>query len=267
MDQISNVATQADYTDLLTLGPSNYDAINVNVWNNSCVSQTFELGPGGDYQTGQWGSESLEAANSTFQLGNCGGVRFKTNPDTPLTPAQIIAYAWKSGDVQKLGGIQLSGTINASGSVTPGPIVTAPNRFGVPGGPNNVGVTGANGALLIPLWSSSPYNMNNVYFRVNVQSGNIDVGLYDASFNKIVTQGGAGCPAAGQHSTTLVGVIPSGPSWLAISNDNGTARFAGFDGTTATGGYGLSTPGASYPLPATLAGLVPAAATIALVAA
>ena len=117
MDQISNVATQADYTDLLTLGPSNYDAICVNVWNNSCVSQTFELGPGGDYQTGQWGSESPETANSTFQLANCGGVRFKTNPDTPGTPARIIAYAWKSGDVQKLGGIQLSGAIGAAGNV------------------------------------------------------------------------------------------------------------------------------------------------------
>jgi len=119
VDQISNVQTAADYTDALTLGPSNYDAISVNVWNNSCISQTFELGPGGDYQTGQWGAESLEAANSTFQLGNCGGVRFKTNPDTPGSVARIVAYAWKSGDVQKLGGIQLSGTISGTGAVMP----------------------------------------------------------------------------------------------------------------------------------------------------
>ena len=140
MDQISNVATQADYTDLLTLGPSNYDAISVNVWNNSCVSQTFELGPGGDYQTGQWGSESLEAANSTFQLGNCGGVRFKTNPDTPGTPARIIAYAWKSGDVQKVGGIQLSGALLASGGVTPMPDVKAGTQtLTFPGGSGQTG--------------------------------------------------------------------------------------------------------------------------------
>ena len=120
MDQISNVQTAADYTDALTLGPTNYDAISVNIWNNSCIAQTFELGPGGDYQLGAWGSESLEAANSTFTLANCGGVRFRDNPDTPGVHARIVAYAWKSGDVQKIGGIQLAGTISGTGAVTPG---------------------------------------------------------------------------------------------------------------------------------------------------
>ena len=61
MDQISNVATQAAYADALTLGPTNYEAISVNIWNNSCIAQTYELGPGGDYQTGSWGTQSASA--------------------------------------------------------------------------------------------------------------------------------------------------------------------------------------------------------------
>jgi len=124
MDQISNVQTAADYNDALTLGPTNYDAISVNVWNNSCVSQTFELGPGGDYQLGAWGAESLEAANSTFTLANCGGVRFRDNPATPGVHARIVAYAWKSGDVQKIGGIQLAGVHSGTGNVTLGALIT-----------------------------------------------------------------------------------------------------------------------------------------------
>lgn len=122
--QINNVATQADYAVDLTLGPDLFEAISVNVWNNSCVSQVFELNADGDYQLGQWSDESLEAANSTFVLQRCGGVRFKTNPAAGSSPARIVAIGIKPGGVQKVGGIQLQGTIAASGNVSPQSPVT-----------------------------------------------------------------------------------------------------------------------------------------------
>lgn len=117
--QINNVATLPSYDPMLTLGPDEFEALTVNVWNNSCVSQVFELGPGGDWQTGNWADESLEAANSTFTLQRAGGVRFRDNPDTPGVHARIVAIGIKAGGVQKVGGNQLQGTIAATGAVTP----------------------------------------------------------------------------------------------------------------------------------------------------
>jgi len=160
VDQISNAQTAADYSDALTLGPSNYDAISVNVWNNSCVSQTFELDAGGNYQLGSWGAESLDSANSTYLLQNCGGVRFKTNPNTPATPARIVAYAWKSGDVQKIGGIQLAGTISASGNVTPSSgLITGiiPTLGTTPTGGTGFTYTHVNGSGIYDFTFTTPF--------------------------------------------------------------------------------------------------------------
>ena len=120
--QISNVATSSDYTDACTLGPSLFESITVQVWNASCVMQTYELGPGGDYQLGDWQDETLQAAggglNNQIVLARCGGVRFKDNPGTPGTHARIIAVGITPGGVQQAGAVGQAGTLAAAGGVT-----------------------------------------------------------------------------------------------------------------------------------------------------
>lgn len=116
---INNLPTQATYVDALTIGPDDFDYINYFVYNAACVAQAFDVGPGGDWQTGNWGPEQLLAPSSGL-ITKTGGVRFRTSPATPGTVAQIIAYGFKAGNSQWMGGQPLTQTISPSGTVTNG---------------------------------------------------------------------------------------------------------------------------------------------------
>ena len=49
MQIISLQTTQANYVNNLTLGPDNFEAISVTIWNASVAMSVFTLGSGGDF--------------------------------------------------------------------------------------------------------------------------------------------------------------------------------------------------------------------------
>lgn len=128
MDQISNQQTQASYVNALTLGPSNYDSITAQIFNATAVYQVFSLGNDGDYQTGDWGTDlyavASEQIGTTLNISKCGGIRLKTNPATPSTPARVNAWAWKDGEPQIVGLTGPAGTLGSGGAVTGGSVIT-----------------------------------------------------------------------------------------------------------------------------------------------
>lgn len=115
--QITNLETQADYTDTLTLGPLNFAALQAVVFNNPCIVQPFIYNSDGEYQSGDWHQEVL--ALGTIFLTNCGGLRFKTNPDTPTKPARIVGIGWQPAEPQLFPAWAPTGTLGADGSFTP----------------------------------------------------------------------------------------------------------------------------------------------------
>lgn len=119
MQIIDNQTTQANYANALTVGPDNFEALSVSVWNATVAAQFFTLGSNGDWQVGGWGDEIL-LAPSAVTVERCGGARFRTNPATPASVGQINAYAWKEGEPVIGGGLQLTGTLATTGAFIPG---------------------------------------------------------------------------------------------------------------------------------------------------
>jgi microcystin-dependent protein len=121
MQYIANVSTLAGYDPTLTIAPSNYEALSYAIWNNTCAVQFFRLGASGGFQDGDW-SDEIFISPSSGNVTRCGGIRFRTNPNTPTTPGLINAWAWKAGEPQISGGQQLTGTLSASGAFTSGAV-------------------------------------------------------------------------------------------------------------------------------------------------
>lgn len=145
--------------------------------------------------------------------------------------------------------------------------------------------TGANNAQFVKL---SSITKSGTYvgarLEVTVQSGNLDVGLYELVGTDLVRRasvGGVACPAVGASSldfSASYGVLPGSDYYLAISADDATAKFRAMTGvsgpmldvvgTNVDGKlcYG-SDAGGMYPLPATVAtgGLVADSKIFALI--
>src|SRR5262249_4926977 len=114
MDTIQNVQTQTAYASALTLGPDDYEGISASIWNQTCWYQVWQLDSGGHHQLGDWGAE-IASAPSAFTIQRCGGIRFRTNPNTPSSPAIVNAWAWKDSEPVIIGGLQLQGSLATTG--------------------------------------------------------------------------------------------------------------------------------------------------------
>lgn len=110
--------TQANYVESLTLGPDEFEGIQVAVWNATAVGRFYDLGPTGRTGSGTWGEEA-KYAPGTIQARRTGGAQFRTNPDTPSTPALVIMSGWKAGQSVIAGGVQLTGQLSAAGGFVP----------------------------------------------------------------------------------------------------------------------------------------------------
>lgn len=126
----------------------------------------------------------------------------------------------------------------------------------------------ANRAFYIPFYVESTVTAYKMAFIVGAQAGNYDVGIYDCSFNRIVSLGSTAVPAAGLAVADIADtVLVPGTYFMAINlstvttltvNANATA---GINVLAAVCGMAVQDVGAvTLPDPATFA--APAAAWV-----
>lgn len=138
MMQIKAQPTGANYATALTMGPANFEAITVSVFNAAVIAQVYKLASSGHVGAGIWDEELLVSPGANaLTLSRCGGVRFRTNPDTPDFPGVVNGWAWKR-DEPRISGAGAFGSLNG-GSASPVPsAITVPVLAGFGPGASEV---------------------------------------------------------------------------------------------------------------------------------
>lgn len=111
---------------------------------------------------------------------------------------------------------------------------------------------GANVAYFRPVTLLASVTVTGVYYRVGATSnGNVSVGLYDESLNRLATSGAVACPATGPATTNFSASYAAAPGryWLAFSSDSGTATFI-MSNISGQGTTMAKNATSSHPLPA-----------------
>lgn len=85
----------------------------------------------------------------------------------------------------------------------------------------------ANRAIYMPFEVQDVCVAQQIGFAVAVQSGNLDVGIYDVAGNRIVSKGSTAVGAAGIQAVDITDTtLGPGAYFLAMSVDNITASFS-----------------------------------------
>ena len=128
-----------------------------------------------------------------------------------------------------------------------------PAWIGYPFAPNSgANLDGTNRAVLIAVTIPSRCTLTGMAFNVGTPGGNIDVGVYDNSGNRLGSSGSIACPAGGGRTVNFssnIAITEPGTYYLAIAQDDNTASFGRY-GTGSV--FGVSYFTNSFPLPATL---------------
>ena len=117
----------------------------------------------------------------------------------------------------------------------------------------------ANRAIYVPVLIENPVTVLKMAVNVAVQSGNLDVGIYDEMGNRIVSKGSTAVGAAGLQTVDITDTtLNPGLYFIAMCVDNTTASFTRVPITTAEvlrmGGMQQQAVGAvTLPDPATFA--------------
>lgn len=118
--------------------------------------------------------------------------------------------------------------------------------------------TVANACAGTAFFVSRPVLVSTAYFRVAVQSGNMDIGILDASGNRLASTGSFAVPGTGARSqalTSSVLLLPGRRYYAVAAVDNTTAAVSGHSIgiQPAPPGYILYPKvGSSFPIPASL---------------
>lgn len=91
----------------------------------------------------------------------------------------------------------------------------------------------ADRALYIAFHLDAPFQVQKLAVLVGIQSGNLDMGIYDEWGNRIVSKGSTAVAAAGNQvidlTTSVTGTaspaLNPGTYWVAMNVDNTTASF------------------------------------------
>lgn len=119
----------------------------------------------------------------------------------------------------------------------------------------------ANAACLVPMKAPRAISIGKLVWIAGAQSGNYDIGLYDAAGTRLWSKGSTASPAAGTITETVSPAValPKGAKfYAAIAFDNATAQIRGITLSSAeqtktlTGAPTSLTVSASFPLPATI---------------
>ena len=160
-----------------------------------------------------------------------------------------VAYTWPAADgaastfLQTNGAGTLSWTANALPSV---------QFLGVGIGDGVDSTYSANKVYLFPVYTEAALTVTKVRVYVAVQSGNIDVGIYNTLGAKVVSSGSTAVGGVGTQNVAIAStVLTAGTRYfVAIALDNATAslRTANTQGTPYSNSIS-----ASFPLPASVA--------------
>ncbi len=142
--------------------------------------------------------------------------------------------------------------------VAPGPYPFAPS--GVQ--PTSAAWGTANLARFIPFLVSRPVTVTNIHvYNFATIAGNVDVGLYDMSGNRLVSGGGAAHSGADAIQTFNITdtLLSPGRYYAAMASDSATATFGAFLsvdigmplGAAGAAMIGIKSMATAYVLPAT----------------
>ncbi|WP_193613169.1 SGNH/GDSL hydrolase family protein [Nocardioides lijunqiniae] len=128
----------------------------------------------------------------------------------------------------------------------------------------STGMAIANDAVLVEFRPSRDVSVNElVWFTGATSAGNYDIGIYDASGNRLWAKGSAAWPAANSRVAETISspiALTAGTKYyLAIASDGTTGLFRGVPETftnhirNVTGGFLSLRVGSAFPLPSSLA--------------
>lgn len=82
----------------------------------------------------------------------------------------------------------------------------------------------ANAAYYFPMWLSEPTTITQAFFETGTASGNVDLGIYDATFVRKVSSGSTA--ASVTNGTQVINLtdtlLDRGYYWMAMAADNTT---------------------------------------------
>lgn len=113
---------------------------------------------------------------------------------------------------------------------------------------------GANRGQFQAVYVPQTVVMTGIRYVCTVSSGNIDVGVYDSSGNRLASSGSTASPGTDRQTINFSSSVALAPGtyWLALSADNTTATFARSAGVTADGVVGYCVVTSAFPLPSSV---------------
>lgn len=119
----------------------------------------------------------------------------------------------------------------------------------------------SNLAILVPFVVSYPTLVRSIVVNIGASSGNLDAGIYDADFTKVVSLGSTASPGTGVREFTALTdtTLMPGLYYMALAADNTTITFnRGAPLAQIVQAAGAVQMAAAFPLPTTI---TPAAAS------
>lgn len=114
---------------------------------------------------------------------------------------------------------------------------------------SDISTGAADRAQYLPVLIPFRMTVTRIKIEVKTQSGNIDVGIYDAALDRVVSTGSIGCPSTGVATITISStVLDPGLYYLAIAADNTTLRLSDVETETAKSLW----KNTNFPLPASM---------------
>lgn len=116
-------------------------------------------------------------------------------------------------------------------------------------GNNTLGAT--NNAVFRPVIVPATLTLTGIGYTCGASSGNLSVGVYDETFNRLATSGAVAAPGTGRRNVSFTSpvVLTPGRYWIAISQDNNTMTYSTF--TTVTYPGASRVQNSAHPLPST----------------
>lgn len=118
--------------------------------------------------------------------------------------------------------------------------------------PANGAFSTTNLALYFPFWVGAPTTVAQLFAEVATASGNIDIGIYDTSFAKLVSSGSTAAAAPMTIIDVADYVLQRGNYYMAFAADNTTISLRRLAvGAAYTRCFGFLMQTSAFPLPAT----------------
>jgi hypothetical protein len=116
-----------------------------------------------------------------------------------------------------------------------GESVAAPPFLGIMG--SAASVLGNTDVYLTKVWVPVSFTVNSIAFRVNVQNGNMQVGIYSSAGSELYDSGSFAVPATGARAHTTSVPVGLSPGWVytAIQTSSATAQFPIMSGGIGVG--------------------------------